>query len=211
MLAVAKVSQAEAGLAKAKSLYRISAGLKVGVGISKAERESRRHDVAIGAAALKVAQAEVQRLRGELARHTVVAPTVGRVLQINTHVGEFAQSGVLKLPLLLFGDDSRLYLRVNIDQDDAWRVRASAPAVAFVRGNPNLKVRLKFVRFNPYIVPKPFLNGSSTERSDLRVLQVIYSFDHAALPVYVGQQMDAFIKAPPLPGITRHVRDGKPS
>jgi len=32
------------------------------------------------------------------------------------------------------------------------------------------------------------------------VLQVIYSFDRAALPVYVGQQMDAYIEAPPIAG-----------
>jgi HlyD family secretion protein len=42
------------------------------------------------------------------------------------------------------------------------------------------------------------LTGQTTERVDTRVLQTIYSFDQAALPVYVGQQMDVFIQAPPL-------------
>jgi hypothetical protein len=32
----------------------------------------------------------------------------------------------------------------------------------------------------------------------MRVLQVIYSFDPAPLPVYVGQQVDVFIEAPPI-------------
>jgi HlyD family secretion protein len=32
------------------------------------------------------------------------------------------------------------------------------------------------------------------------VLQVIYSFDPAALPVYVGQQVEVFIEAPPIGG-----------
>jgi HlyD family secretion protein len=40
------------------------------------------------------------------------------------------------------------------------------------------------------------LTGDNTERTDMRVLQVIYSFDPAALPVYVGQQMDVYIEAP---------------
>jgi hypothetical protein len=31
----------------------------------------------------------------------------------------------------------------------------------------------------------------------VRVLQVVYSFERAALPVYVGQQMDVFIEAAP--------------
>ena len=92
---------------------------------------------------------------------------------------------------------------------DAWRVRADAPAVAFVRGNPKLKTALKFVRFEPYVIPKPTLTGSSTERTDMRVLQVIYSFPHANLPVYVGQEMDAFIKAPPADGSLAHPGGGK--
>jgi HlyD family secretion protein len=195
--ATARVKQAEADLAKTKNLLKVAGGLAIGSSISKVDLDNRRYDVAIKEAALAAAEAQVKQLKIELARHTVRAPIAGRVLQINTRVGEFAQSGALNPPLMLFGDDGRLYLRVNIDEDDAWRVRASAPAVAFVRGNPNLKTPLKFVRFEPYIIPKPLLTSSSTERTDMRVLQVIYSFEHAALPVYAGQEMDAFIKAPP--------------
>lgn len=48
-----------------------------------------------------------------------------------------------------------------------------------------------------------FVNASaavaSTERTDTRVLQVIYSFDHGTLPVYVGQRMNVFIQAPAVP------------
>ncbi|MBI1201895.1 MAG: HlyD family efflux transporter periplasmic adaptor subunit [Rhodopseudomonas sp.] len=193
----AKVKQAEADLAKAKNLLAVAGGLAIGSSISRVDLDNRRYDVAIKDAAVLAAKAEVERLNIEIARHIVRAPVAGRVLQINTRVGEFAPSGALNPPLILFGDDSRLYLRVSIDEDDAWRVRAEAPAVAFVRGNPELKTPLKFVRFEPYVIPKPVLTGSSTERSDMRVLQVIYSFDHAALPVYAGQEMDAFIKAPP--------------
>ena len=204
--AKANVMQAEADLAKTKNLLRVAGGLAIGSSISKVDLDNRRYDVAIKEAAVSAAEALVKQLEIELGRHTVRAPVAGRVLQINTRVGEFALSGALNPPLMLFGDDSRLYLRVNIDEDDAWRVHAGAPAVAFVRGNPNLKTALKFVRFEPYVIPKPTLTGSSTERSDMRVLQVIYSFDHAALPVYAGQEMDAFIKAPPAVGAPAPVK-----
>lgn len=209
--AEAKVKQAEADLAKTQNLLKVAGGLAIGSSISKVDLDNRRYDVAIKQAAVSAAEAQVKQLKIELARHTVRAPVAGRVLQINTRVGEFAPSGALNPPLMLFGDDSRLYLRVNIDEDDAWRVHANAPAVAYVRGNPDLKTRLKFVRFEPYVIPKPTLTGSSTERSDTRVLQVIYSFDHAALPVYAGQEMDAFIKAPPAVGAHAKAHAGKPS
>ena len=159
--------------------------------------DNRRFDAAINEAVLGSASAQVEQIKIEIERRTIRAPVSGRILQIKTQLGEFATSGVLSTPLMLLGDDTRLHVRVDIDENDAWRVRPEAPAMAFVRGNPDLKTPLKFERFEPYVVPKISLTGESTERTDTRVLQVIYSFDPAALPVYVGQQMDVFIEAPP--------------
>jgi HlyD family secretion protein len=130
-------------------------------------------------------------------RRTVRAPIAARVLQIKIHPGEFAQSGVLVTPLMLLGDDMRLNVRVDIDENDAWRVLPDAAALAYVRSNPELKTALKFERIERYVVPKVSLTGDSTERTDMRVLQVLYSFDPTALPVYVGQQMEVYIEAPP--------------
>jgi hypothetical protein len=45
-------------------------------------------------------------------------------------------------------------------------------------------------------VPRRSLSGDPTERADSRVLQVIYSFERAILPVYVGQRLDVFIETP---------------
>ena len=198
LAARAKVKEVEADLAKTKNLLKVGEGLQAGTSISAVDLENRHYDMAIKEAGLASATAQVEQFKIELERHTVTAPVAGSILQINTRLGEFAQSGVLGSPLMLLGNITRLYLRVNVDENDAWRVRADAPAVAVVRGNPNLETRLKFERFEPYVIPKMSLTGQSTERTDMRVLQIIYSFDHAALPVYVGQQMDAFIEAPPV-------------
>ncbi len=123
----------------------------------------------------------------------------GQILQIKTHLGEFALGGVVNPPLMLLGEDApRLHVRVDIDESDGWRLRPGAPAVAFVRSNPELKTPLQFVRIEPYVVPKVSLTGQTTERVDTRVVQVIYSFERAALPVYVGQLMDVFIQAAPV-------------
>jgi hypothetical protein len=89
-----------------------------------------------------------------------------------------------------------VHVRVDVDENDAWRIKSGAAATGFLRGNKNLKTAMRFVRFEPYVVPKKSLTGDSTERVDTRVLQVIYSFDRGSLPIYVGQQMDVFIDAP---------------
>ena len=62
------------------------------------------------------------------------------------------------------------------------------------RSNPDLKMPLQFERIEPYVIPKTSLTGQGTERPDMRVLQVIYSFDRGVLPVYIGQQVDAYIE-----------------
>lgn len=109
------------------------------------------------------------------------------MLQVNTRIGEYAQGGGQSRPLLLLGDDSRVYLRVDIDENDAWRVHPQAPARAFVRGNPQLQSPLRFEYIEPVVAPKTALTGQGTERSDVRALQVIYSFERGTLPVYLGQ------------------------
>src|SRR5216683_198546 len=181
-------------------LFKIDEGLSVGSSISALDKENRRFDVAIKEAGLASATAQVEQINIEIERRTIRAPVTGRILQIKTRLGEFAQSGALTTPLMLLGDDSRLHLRVDIDENDAWRVQSSANATAFVRSNPTLETPLRFERVEPFVIPKASLTGQSTERTDTRVLQVIYSFDRAALPVYVGQQMDAYIEAPPVAG-----------
>ena len=196
LVAVAKVKEAEASLAKTKNLLKVAEGLRPGSSISEVEMANRRFDAAINEAVLGSASAQVEQLKIEIERRTIRAPVLGRVLQIKTRLGEFALSGTLSTPLMLLGDDARLHVRVDIDENDAWRVRSGSPAMAFVRGNPDLKTTLQFERFEPYVVPKLSLSGQGTERTDTRVLQVIYSFDPAPLPIYVGQQMDVFIEAP---------------
>lgn len=165
-----------------------------------------RDDVAAAKSAVESAKAEVAQTHVEIERRTVRAPTAGRILQVNTRVGEYAATNGLTTPLMLMGDDTRMYVRVDVDESEAWRIRPEAAAQAVVRSNPGLKTALRFEYIEPYVAPKTSLTGQSTERSDVRVLRVIYSFERKVLPVYVGQQMDVFVQAPPLvkPGTGPH-------
>jgi len=161
--------------------------------------ELARAKLASAGAAVTAAEADLKATRTSLERLTVRAPMDCEVMQVNVRPGEFAQTGVLDTPLIRLGDLDRLHIRVDIDENDAWRFKPETRAVASLRGNRDLKTDLTFVRVEPYVTPKTSLTGSSTERVDTRVLQVIYSFDRSALPAYVGQQMDVFIETPEVP------------
>ena len=141
------------------------------------------------------AQAQVRSVETEIERSTVRAPIDGEVLQVKLHVGEYAPAAVTATPLVLLGGSRPLNVRVDVDENEAWRVKSGAAAMAHVRGDPRLQTPLHFVRFEPFVVPKKSLTGDSTERVDTRVLQVIYRIDRQDLPLFVGQQMDVFIDA----------------
>ncbi|MFN0060578.1 MAG: HlyD family secretion protein [Planctomycetota bacterium] len=223
-LRVARVDEARAALADARDEYEMWTGLPDKRAVS-AEALSRRKFATEAAAArlvhaeselkllaagawapdLAVAQADVDsaaaRLRAleiEIDRRTVRAPIAGTVLQLKIRVGEYAPAGALATPLLLLGDLTRLVVRIDIDENDAWRVKSGANARSFVRGNSRFSAALRFERIEPFVIPKRSLTGESTERVDTRVLQVLYSFDRTELPVYVGQQLDVYIEAQPI-------------
>ena len=218
--AEAAVEQAQAVLKDKREDLDQYAGIRSSGAISQVELRTRRSAVAVATAQLDAAQADLAKLKAgawkpaidvqkaqvaaaesqvaqaevNLARLTVGAPVDGEVLQVNVRKGEYASTGPLAVPLMLVGNVSKLHVRVDVDENDAWRLKPGAAAKAYLRGNADLSVPLNFVRVEPYVVPKRSLTGDSSERVDTRVLQVIYSFDAKALPVYVGQQMDVFIE-----------------
>lgn len=199
--AKAGVSEAEASLTDAKTLLRLIEAVTDLRAISTEELETRRNAVLIAKARLKSAHAQVSQAEANVSavqttldRLTVRALTDGEILQVNIRPGEFAQIGNLGIPLILLGNLDQLHLRVDIDENDAWRFRKDSKAVAFLRGNRRYSTDLKLVWVEPYVVPKKSLTGDSTERVDTRVLQALYSFDPATMPAYVGQQMDVFIE-----------------
>jgi RND family efflux transporter MFP subunit len=193
--AAAKV--AEAQLAQAKYEFNIGAHLVQKTVISQEDADLRGYVADTAAAQLAQAKAQVKATETDLERLTVRAPVDGQVMQLKIHLGEFAQTGVLTQPLILLGSVEPLNVRTDVDENDAWRVRDGAPAFGYLRGNKEVKTLLKFVRFEPYVIPKVSLTGGATERVDTRVLQVVYSVQSSDLPIKPGQQMDVYIDAGP--------------
>ena len=201
-LARAKVPEAEANLGDARRQLAFYNSVADARAITQ-EELSKRSFAATAAESRLVqakadvasAEAQVAQTRTEIDRRHVRAPVDGDVLQVKIHLGEYAQVGPLATPLIVLGDTRQVNVRTDIDENDAWRYRDGAAAVAYVRGNPKLHAKMEFVRVEPYVVPKKSLTGDTTERVDTRVLQVLYGFPHDALNVYVGQQMDVYIEA----------------
>ena len=151
-------------------------------------------DLDIARAAIAQAEAQIMQTRTELDRALVRAPVDGEVLKVYVHPGEYVGSQPGQA-LVVLGHVGRLHVRVDISEHDIDRFHPAAPARAVTRGEARREFPLRFIRVEPYVVPKKSLTGDNTERVDTRVLQVIYALDSGKQPVYVGQQMDVFIDA----------------
>ena len=201
--AKAEVAVAKANLNDSKSLNDLAEAVTDRRAISTEELLKRHNALLIAKARLESAEAFVQQAEANiddtqttLKRLVILAPVDSDVLQVNVRPGEFAQAGYLNTPLMVLGNLEQVHVRVDIDENDAWRFNKNNKAVAFLRGNRDFKVDLNLAYVEPYVVPKKSLTGDSNERVDTRVLQALYSFDRKQLPIYVGQQMDVFIEAP---------------
>jgi len=218
--AEARVEQAKAQLADAESQLRMIVAVTDRRAIRAEDLEKRRwaastaraalleaeanlaqlkagawkQDILVAQAELQQARQQVERIKADLDRLTVTSPVKGVILQVKTRPGEFAAAGPLEQPLLLMGSAGPLHVRVDVDEKDAWRVSPAARAYASVRGNAKLRFPLELVRMEPYVVPKRNLTGDTTERTDTRVLQVIYRLPEEA-SVKAGQQMDVYIES----------------
>lgn len=138
-----------------------------------------------------------QQAKTDLEILTVKAPRDGELLQVNVRAGEYAPAAALAEPLMLLGDVAKLQVRADVDEQNSILVEPKSEAVASLKGHADLRMPLRFVRVEPYVVPKRSLTGDSLERVDTRVLQIIYEFDRPTFPVYVGQQVDVFIRRSP--------------
>jgi HlyD family secretion protein len=157
--------------------------------------ETARAELDAARAQVAAAQAQARAVEVEMERSVVRAPIAAEVLQVKVRAGEFAPAAATQTPLVLLGRSKPLHVRVDVDEHEGWRVRPEAAGVAHLRGNADVKTPLRFVRFEPFVVPKRSLTGDSTERVDTRVLQIIYRVERDDLPLFVGQQVDVFIDA----------------
>lgn len=166
--------------------------------VSENEFNQRFYAAELALQQIQEAEASIEVIETNIERSTIRAPIKGEVLQVNVRVGESVEVNPFNTePLMVFGRTDHFHIRVEVDEDDAWRIVKDEPAMAYVRGNSSIQVSLKFLYIEPYIIPKTALTGDNNERVDTRVLQIIYYMERDHLPIYAGQIMDVYIKGLP--------------
>lgn len=199
----ANLTVAQAQLAKVQDMLDRLKSVPDQRAISQDDLRNRTNDVLVAKAQqqaaeaqLTSAKADVQQTELLIDRLTVLAPRDGTILQVNIRAGEYA-SPQNKLAALVLGDIQTLHVRADVDEQNAVLVQEGVPAQISLKGDSTKKFEAKFIRIEPYVIPKVSLTGASTERVDTRVLQIIYEIARDEKPgaarLYVGMQVDVSI------------------
>ena len=189
-------------LEEKKEELRRGESLEVGREISQSELKKRQFAVARAEANLAQRIKEYEQAKAQLVlakitleKLTVRTPVSGTILQVRIHPGEFiSDTSPLYQGVILMGNVHPLHLRVQIDENDAWRFNIAAKAYAYLKSNKEIHFPLSFVRLEPYVRPKQQLSGDSAERVDTRVLEIVYRIEGSPENIYIGQQFDVFIE-----------------
>ena len=138
----AQISEAEANLGDYRAQLKLAEAVSDRRAVSTEDLSKRRFAVSLYEAKLASARAQVQSYKAqldnaeaELERLQVKAPFDATVLQVNIRPGEYASAAALSAPLVMLGRSGKYHVRVQIDQNDAWRFRPGAAAKAYLRGN----------------------------------------------------------------------------
>ena len=203
--AIAEAENARATASQQLALYRNvddpAAVSRSEVIRAEGEASAAAQRLSLARARLQAAQARAASARTEIGRLTVRAPIAGEILAVNIRKGEYVSTmgGGGSQPFIEMGQTQPLYVRIDIDEEQAPRVDMGAVATVSPRGASDQQVEATFVRAEPLVVPKRSLTNSAAERVDVRVLQVLYELPEAASTsetlFRVGQQVDAYIPA----------------
>lgn len=151
-------------------------------------------DLDIAKAQLAQAEATVKSNQMLLERRTVRSPINGTVLKRNLDAGAFAPADV-KSAAMVVGDLSELHVRARVDEEDLPHLKAGSKGVARIRGEKSITAPLTMIRIEPLAQAKVDLSGSTTERVDTRVLEVVFKVEGGTgLPLYPGQLVDVYIE-----------------
>jgi HlyD family secretion protein len=149
-------------------------------------------------------QKQYEAARALLAKYQIHALSDGKILSINASVGSYVSpQGVYGTytqamnPLIVMGGLKQgLAVRCFIDEILIQKLPNLEKINAYmsIRGSDHQKIPLKFIRVQPNVSPKIQLSDQRSERVDVRVLPVIFSFDVPKdLKIYTGQLVDVYI------------------
>jgi multidrug resistance efflux pump len=152
---------------------------------------ARPEEVAQAQARLDLARAQLLERRAQLDNTIVRAPLDGTVLKRLRQTGETV-NGRSDDAIVSFGDNSRLRVRVEVDESDIAKLHLGARAYFTAQAFGDRKFWGRVIQIGQELGKKRFNTEQPGEKIDTKVLEALVELDsHAALPP--GLRVDSFL------------------
>jgi HlyD family secretion protein len=151
--------------------------------------EPREEDRIAAESTVVLAQAQLDEERARLAKTVIRAPVAGIVLRVHQRPGEIART---ELPIVTLADDSKLRVRMEVDETDIGLIRPGQAAYVTAPAYPQRRFRGVVGRISNVLGRKAIRTDAPGERLDMEVLETLIELDDGErLPL--GLRVDAFI------------------
>jgi HlyD family secretion protein len=152
---------------------------------------ARADEQAKAEANLALARAQLAEAEALLGKTVIRAPFDGVVLKRFRKAGEMV-SDKTDSPIVSFGDESRLRVRVDVDETDVARLRSGERAYFTAQAFGDRKFWGRVSRIGRQLGKKNIDTGDPSEKVDTKVLETLVDLDgHPPLPA--GLRVDSFI------------------
>ncbi len=156
---------------------------------------AREEDRARAEAAVASAKAQIAETRALLDKTVVRAPLGGVVLRKHLKTGESVSSGQMgggSQAIVTLADDSRLRVRVEVDETDIGRLQVGQRAYVRADAYGEKQFQGQVIRIGEVLGRKAVLTDQPVEKVDTKVLEVLLELEPGEGPK-LGLRVDAFI------------------
>lgn len=152
---------------------------------------AREDEVAQEQAKIAAARASLNLAQVQLERTRLLAPTDGRVLQVNVSLGELT-SPESPEPPIIFADTSHYRVRAFVEELDARRVRVGMRVQVTADGEPDKTWEGHVTRLVPRMERKQLFTNDPAEHFDVRTREIWIGLDTSD-DLIVGLRVDVSI------------------
>jgi multidrug efflux pump subunit AcrA (membrane-fusion protein) len=163
------IPSSEVDRASAEARARSAVASASAARLAELQRGARHEERMATRNRVDAARARLALARASLARREVVAPVAGAILLSRFHVGEFLNVG--PSPMFVVGDTSKLQVRLEVDEIDAFRVKDGASCTLYANDNHEL-AEASIFRIAPQMGRRGLGIETLTARADVRVREV---------------------------------------
>jgi multidrug resistance efflux pump len=159
---------------------------------SLVDADAREEDRQRAEAAVASAEAQLAEARAYLEKTYIRSPLDGVLLRKFPHPGE-SVSTQFDSPIVTLADDSRLRVRLDVDEVDVARLGVGQPAFVTAKAYGNQRFTGHIIRVGRILGKKNVRTEEPSERVDTKILETLVELD-ARQKLPLGLRVDAYVE-----------------